>query len=156
MNEYITTVNAIKRPWTIFFALFWFVFSSVRIIELGKFDSVALIFIIFSFSFLCIVLRQLFSRLEIIVSQETLLVRKSIFNFSYNIQTYRLVDISEIRKVHFATEKTSWNFGGLYISDKTNSIISFKYKQEIIQIGLSFNWTNIDETLNEIKKHKKK
>ena len=154
MNEYRTTIEAIKRPWTILFILFWVIFSSVRIIELAKFDWVALIFIVFGFSFLCIVLRQLFSKLEIIVSQDTLLVIKSIFNISYNTQTYTLADISEICIVHSATEKTAWNFGGLYISGKTNSIISFKYKQKIIHVGLTYNWTNIDETLTAIKKHK--
>jgi hypothetical protein len=155
MTNYRTTVKPIKRLSTILFVIGLDILMVLKIRESASFNSTSFIYLAIGLVVSLIVFQKLFSELRIIILTDTLLVQKQILNISYKTDTYEIREMSDLRKINDESENTYWNFGGILLSDKTQEVLTFRHKEKFIKIGLGFNWTNIEEVINEIRKRKK-
>jgi hypothetical protein len=155
MTDYRTTVKPIKRISTILFVIGLDILMVLKIRESESFNSTSFVYMAIGLVVSLIVFQKLFSKLRIIILTDTLLVRKQILNISYKTDTYEIMEISDLRKINDEPENTYWNFGGILLSDKTQEVLTFRHNEKFIKIGLGFKWTNIEETINEIRKRKK-
>jgi len=152
MTDYATTIESIKRPLTILFVVIWDVMVAFMIWQTPNFDWKHMLFVIFGIFINVIIFKQLLSKLEVRISDDTLLFRILIFNVPFKTNAYLLKEISELDVKLDAEEQTYWGTQGLRKFDRTPFVLSFKYKGKKVEHGLSFNWTNIDETIRELKR----
>lgn len=155
MRDYKKIVKPIKRLSTILFVIGLDILMILKIRESETFNSTSFVYMAIGLAVSLIEFQKLFSELRIIIMTDTLLIQKKILNISYKTDTYEISEISDLRRINDEPENTNWSFGGILLSDKTPEVLTFRHKEKFIKIGLGFKWTNIEETINEIRKRKK-
>jgi len=152
MTDYATTIESIKRPLTILFVIFWDVMVAFVIWQSKTFEWEHMMFVLSGIFINIIIFKQWLSRLEVQISDDTLLFRILIFNVPIKTNAYLIKEISELDVKLDAKEQTYWGTRGLRKFDRTPFVLTFKYKGKKVEHGLSFNWTNIGETISELKR----
>lgn len=155
MSDYVVKIQTIKRPVTILFVFIWDIMLSVVVIKAEPFELIYLLGIGIGLLLTFIVVKQLFFQLQIHITSDMLLFRTLIFNLPVCTNTYLLKDISDLHIMRDVKENTFWGGKGWRIYDKTPIVLAFRYKNRLVQEGITYNWINIDETIKEIKKRKK-
>lgn len=155
LNNYTVEINAIKRP--LFIGLIFMIdgIFLIKYIQLTESNLDNLFIATMMFLFTSLALRQLLLKLVITITAEQLIVRKKVFDITIVTKSYDLKLVQELTIKSNAKEATGWNINGLLLYDKTPKILNFKFNGASIDIGLTFDWKNIETAFNEIKKRQK-
>ncbi len=153
MTNYSIRINSIVRPTFIAFILFWNVFVVFNILQNPRMEYKYL-FAIFGLLMTLIVIKQLFGKLEINITDNTFIVKYVILKINIYKREYIIREINNLDKVFNSTENTTFGGQGFLLNYKTPVTLSFNYRNEAIEVGKTFNWPEIDDTLREIKKRK--
>lgn len=156
MTDFQTTVKPINRLSTVLFLIVLGILVILKIRESESFDTTSFFFMSLGLLMTIIVVKNVFSELRILIMTDTFHVQKQIFNIPYKTESYQISEISDLHKAYNEPENSYWSFGGLIISDKTPEILTFRYKEEFIKLGIAFNLTNLDQIINELQKRKNK
>ncbi len=153
MNTYKTEIQTIIRPLFIGFILIW---DSIIVTKLFQNPQQDYFFLFVGFGIFAtgFVIRQLFAKLEINISENALLLKYKIFSLTFLTKSYLIKEIKQLRKEYNVTENSGWGGGNGFrmILHKTPVILTFNYMNKKILVGKTFSWTNIDETINELKR----
>jgi len=152
MNTYKTEIQTIIRPLFIGFLLIWVILVVPMLLQ-NPHQKYIFLFVGFSVFATGFVIRQLFAKLEINISENALLLKYKIFNLTFMTKSYLIKEIKQIRKEYNLTENSGWGGenGFRMILHKTPVILTFFYLNKKIEVGKTFSWTNIDETIKELK-----
>ena len=151
MNNYHQEIKAIVRPGSIVFII---VFDLLVIILLKKklFEINNLVFLVSAvagtFFFL---LKPVFSKRTITISDEFMVVRKLLFNIAYQSTSYQIKEINQPAKRTNVAEDSFWGGNGFRIYDRTPAVLTFNYKNKSVEIGRSFLLPDVDEVIREIR-----
>lgn len=151
MNEHRIEIKPIVRPFVIIFILFWDIFLVIRIVQ-NPLLEYKYIFIGFGLFASFFIMKQLLAKLEIVITNDYLLIKNLILNMSYKSKMYLIKDIKHLTKKHSVNENMVWGSTGFYFYIQTPVILTFNYKNKKIEVGKSYSWLKIDETIHEIKR----
>jgi hypothetical protein len=151
MNDYITVNKAIARPITISFFIIWDIIVVYKLIQNPQYEYkyIFIGIVIFVTGF---ILRQLFAKLKIVVSEKTLFVKYTIFAIPFRSKTFVISEIKYLYKECNVKENSGWFGNGFWLYDTTPVILSFIYLNKRVEIGKTFSLTETDELIKEIGK----
>ena len=155
MNTYNTEIQTIIRPLFIGFILIWDIVVVTKLLQNPQ-QEYFFLFVGFGIFATGFVIRQLFAKLEISISENGLLLKYKIFSLTFKTKSYLIKEMKQISKEYNVNENSSWGGQGFRIYYKTPVILTFNYLNKKILVGKTFSWPNIDETINELETRKRK
>ncbi len=153
MSTYKTEIKAVIRPLFIGFIIIWNLVLFYYLVQ-NPYQETYLTFIILGLLSIAVAVRQLFARLEINISETDLILKYRIFSLPFMTKTYCITEIKQLEKEYNVNEYSGYGKSN-WLTHKTPVIITFIYRNKRVKVGKTFSWTNIDETIEELKTKQK-